>query len=133
VLQRWLEHRSIPDNSLIDGVLWLTVVGLGWIYTLWKGHREQSTESAISAAGRIFAGIWLATGFAFTLMYFIGISFGSIPSNSAQGITATVLGIPMLARPGAYTLLVEAALFLLLMAVPGIIFLRQRPVRSPQP
>lgn len=135
------------------GWVWMVAIALGWTISIAVGRRQRSEAPVRTLAGRLLGAIWVGCGITLTLLGFVGSATGAIPGGSLQGILASVIGIGyfassfvygsatwrylaagwwagaavMLVWPGAYTLLLLAALVVALEVIPGmLLYVRSR-------
>ncbi|HYR09689.1 MAG TPA: hypothetical protein VEQ60_18080 [Longimicrobium sp.] len=132
---------------------WAVAVGLGWLSSLALTVAEGRRARVRSATGRILGGVWTGTGITMMLLGFAAPAGGGVDTAVITGVLAAVMGsgffstgllvgsrwmqgaavawwagaLLMLLRPGAYGLLVTAALVLALQTLPGLwLMLRER-------
>lgn len=127
--------------------IWIGLLLAGWVHSLWQHRRETRYEPVAGYATRLINRLWLACGIAMTLAFVVGGWAGAIPGASTGGLSALFIGIGvfmtgvmngmdwfrnlafawwagavvMFIWPGLTSLWIDAALFILLLTVPGII------------
>ncbi len=74
-------------------LLWIAVMGGGWVFSLVRHLRERSTERVRTMAGAILNALWLACGIVIMILIFIG---GPMLRQSPSPAIAAVLGIGFL-------------------------------------
>lgn len=133
--------------------VWLGVLVVGWTASMMVGWRDGRTSKVTTPARRILSAVWVSMAIALTLVALAGM-FGSLVSTHAlPGLMSVMLAPPVLVSsvltgerwlglvaagwwlggavmlfvPGLYTLLLMAAMSLLLLAVPGaVLYARSR-------
>lgn len=150
-LLTWLSLRGarLPN----PGWMWMALLAAGWLASMLVGLRESRTQRVRTLGARVVAALWISTGVTLTLIGLSGIVGGAFGDVSPSGLIAVVIGAPMLVTailtgeswlgwvaggwwaggtfslfvPGPNTLLLLAAMTLLLMAVPGgVLYARAR-------
>lgn len=144
---------AVPDPT----VSWVILLVLGWAASLAVGWRDSRGARVRTLARRLLSGIWVSTAITLTVvalagMFSRGLSHTALPGVLSAVIAAPVLvtmlltgerwlglvavgwwagGALMLFAPGMYTLVVMAAMSLLLLAVPGIVLNARARRRAP--
>ena len=127
--------------------VWVAVLVAGWTASMVIGFREDRQARVRTLARRILSITWVATAVSLTLVALAGLFGGSVDPQALSGVLSVILAAPVLVTgvltgerwlnavaagwwaggavmlfiPGVYQLLLMAAMFLLLMAVPGAI------------
>jgi hypothetical protein len=141
----------VTSGDQYSAELWILLIGGGWIYTavLWYKHRGE--KRAETFAGKILGSVWFSAGVAMTILGFVGTYAGAYEPVFISPVLAAVLGIAfyvsaliydnllmkylaplwwagsifMFFFPGLHTIIVMAAMMLLLQVVPGIILYKK--------
>lgn len=71
-------------------ILWILVMGGGWVFSLIRHLRERSFERARSVGSSLLGTLWLACGIAIMVLIFIG---GPLRQVNPSPAIAAVLGI----------------------------------------
>ncbi len=126
--------------------IWAICVAVGWAGTALLARRDRARDLAIHPSGRLIMLSWVGVGIAMAIALFAGSWSGSIRPPAIPGLAAVFIGLgmglngvlarigwlrnlavvwwlaalPMLLRPGGYTLLVFAVLVIALHVLPGI-------------
>lgn len=87
----FLGKIQAPGNVFL--VLWLLVMGGGWVFSLIRHLWTRSAERARTLAGSILGALWLACGIVIMLFIFIG---GPLLRANPSPAIAAVLGIGFL-------------------------------------
>jgi len=85
-----LEHKF---GSWTQLVLWILVMGGGWIFSLVRHYRNNATERVHTMSGTILSMLWLACGITIMTFIFVGAPFEQVNPTPA---IAAVLGIGFL-------------------------------------
>jgi hypothetical protein len=137
--------------------LWITLIALGWVLSLWLGYRKARYEPVTSYAVRLISSLWVVCGIAMTTAFLLGPWAGAVPYISIGGLSALFIGIGifmtgilngmnwfrnlaigwwigalvMFVWHGFATLWISAGLLIVLMVIPGIILNQQaRSIRK---
>lgn len=136
--------------------LWIVVSAAGWLASYTLGRRDAGAPVR-NGATRSFAGIWIGTGGALTLLGFVGIASGALDPAAFPGVVAALLGagcvasgaatglpwlrgvgavwwgaaVPLLVRPGSWCYLALACLLLLLHGGAALRLAREEVGRAP--
>ncbi len=137
--------RDAPLRTL--WIAWAMLVALGWLLGAWWGRRDRARAPARTIASTMVADNWSAMGLALTLLVFAGAASGTISPRAVPGVVCALIGsgtfasasvyrqpplramalgwwagaAVMLLRPGVYTILLMAAMVLVLFVVPGVL------------
>ncbi|HEY1772092.1 MAG TPA: hypothetical protein VGH91_02740 [Gammaproteobacteria bacterium] len=127
--------------------IWVGLIVLGWIYSLWQGQREARRTAVAGYATRLIGQLWIACGVAMTTAFVLGGWSGAVTGDSTPGLSALFIGIGVFMTGvlsglnwfrnlalgwwagavmlfvwhGTVALWILAALFILLLSVPGLI------------
>lgn len=140
--------------------VWSGLLAIGWAVSLLVGVRDGRGARVTTLPRRVLSALWISAGVSLTVVGLAGM-FGSVVGVEAlSGLVSVLLAPPilvtalltgerwlalvavgwwaggavMLVYPGLYTLLLLAAMSLLLMALPGaVLFVRARGGRRPTP
>ena len=133
--------------------VWAVVVGIGFSGSWLLTRRTEKRAPVNSLVDRILAAIWIACGLSLSLVGFLGVGTGSLPSFLMPGINSVLIGsaffasavLPdrtayralaaswwmlggwLIVRPTPEASLVVASAHLLLMLVPGLVLRARRP------
>ncbi|MGH7476292.1 MAG: hypothetical protein ACRELD_08385 [Longimicrobiales bacterium] len=150
---------AVLSQGLPATVIWGTwgaLVALGWLLTAVQARRRSARAPVTTLAGRLVGELWGGIGLAITVTVFGGGLAGAIPGQAIPGVVSALAGaaffssaslypllplrllaagwwvgaLAMFVWPGAYTLLLMAALVLLLQIAPGVVLWR-RASRAP--
>lgn len=134
-----------------DIFVWLTLVAVGWAFSILRHFKAGSKRRASSLAGKMLGGIWASTGIASTIFGFVGPIAGAYHPAMISPMISMVLGCAFFTSgiiygkkwlsglaagwwtgaififffPYAYSLLVMAGMMLFLQITPGIILFRK--------
>jgi hypothetical protein len=86
-----LERLNVRGTAYL--VLWIAVMGGGWVFSLVRHLRERSIERVRTMAGTIINTLWLACGIVIMILIFIG---GPLMKAGPSPAIAAVLGIGFL-------------------------------------
>lgn len=75
------------------GWLWITAIGLGWIYTFISNLRKTAQNHVHTFAGKILGAVWVSCGIAMTLIGFAGTATGAIGGYTISPMMSIVLGV----------------------------------------
>jgi hypothetical protein len=131
--------------------LWVTLIGLGWLYSIWKGIQKTKIHRVSTFSGKMMASIWIACGVSMTIT-----GFGLTTSGIIQGpaiipimslfmgvayfTSGTVLGMRYLYVagfswwgaalltafwPGSHTFLIFGLLIIFFHLIPGVLFYKK--------
>jgi hypothetical protein len=129
------------------GWLWIVSIGAGWIYTILVNAFKDHKKKARTFAGKILGALWFSCGISMTLLGFVGTGTGSYGAYTISPLMAVVLGVAYFVTgviyglpwvrnlsigwwigavvtfiwTGMYSLLVFAAMMIVLQIIPGII------------
>ncbi len=73
--------------------IWMTVVPIGWFYTVRTMRRERRQSRVQTQSGRLLASEWITHGMAMTVVFIVGGPAGAIPAQGVAGLTAAFLAI----------------------------------------
>jgi hypothetical protein len=140
--------------------IWGAVVALGCLLSLWIAVRDESSARIRGGGRSTLAGIWLGCAVTLGLIGGAGMFGGALSLQAIPGLSATVVGLAFLATsavagiggarylamawwtggtvmlfiPGLHTLLVLAAMIIVLQVIPGLVLhfrWRRDPRRVP--
>ncbi|MGH7481137.1 MAG: hypothetical protein ACRELV_03205 [Longimicrobiales bacterium] len=132
-------------------LLWIALLALGWAGSFAFGVREGRRGRVSSVGRRLLSAVWVSCGVALTLVAVAGIWGPAVPVYALPGVLSVVIGLGfaatsaltgmggmrylaalwwagaawMLFAPGVYTLLLLAAMAVLLQVVPGVALYRR--------
>jgi hypothetical protein len=86
-----LERLGVRGTAYL--ILWVAVMGGGWVFSLVRHLRERSAERVRTMAGTILNTLWLACGIVIMVLIFIG---GPLTKMGPSPAIAAVLGIGFL-------------------------------------
>lgn len=75
--------------------LWVTLIGLAWVYTAWERARRRRTVHTITLAERTLTALWVGCWIGMTVLGFVGYFSGYLSGAGIFGAFAAVLGIGM--------------------------------------
>lgn len=79
--------------GLDPGLLWIGVIGAGWVGSFWLGWRRSERMPVESTGGRVMMGIWVGGGVTMTLLGFAVPAAGLVSTvGEILGPIAMVLG-----------------------------------------
>ncbi len=133
------------------GLIWIVMIGAGWVYSFIRGYRQQRRDRHSSFGGKIINGVWIGSGVAMTLIGFVGSISGAVKWWAITPLMAIIMGTPylitgiahglrwlrniafvwwiggvvMLVWPGTYALLVFAAMMISCQIIPGFVLYRK--------
>lgn len=131
--------------------IWIGLIAVGWAYSFWQGRRAARRQAVAGYAARLVSQLWIACGVAMTTAFLVGGWTGAVAGESTPGLSALFIGIGVLMTGslsglnwfrnlalgwwggavilfiwhGDTALWILAALFVLLLAVPGLVLNRQ--------
>jgi hypothetical protein len=143
----------ICDGAVAAGMhlplsgIWIGLIVLGWIFSLWQGRREARHTVVAGYATRLISQLWIACGVAMTTAFVLGGWTGVVSGDSTPGLSALFIGIGVFMTGvlsglnwfrnlalgwwagaamlfvwhGSVALWILAVLFILLLSVPGLI------------
>lgn len=75
------------------GIVWITVIGLGWVGSFWLGRRRDREMPVRTIGGRVMTGIWAGGGVTMTILGVVPPALGVVGSSGGiMGPIALVLG-----------------------------------------
>ena len=86
-----LERLNVRGTAYL--VLWIAVMGGGWVFSLVRHMRERSVERVRTMAGTILNTLWLGCGIVIMMLIFVG---GPLMKADPSPAIAAVLGIGFL-------------------------------------
>lgn len=127
--------------------VWLVVLATGWIGSFVMGWRDGRRARACTVGGRLLSGVWISAGTTLTVVALAGMFGPLVDVHALPGLLSVVTAVPvlltalltserwlvavaagwwgggavMLFAPGLYTLLLMAAMAVVLMVVPGVV------------
>jgi hypothetical protein len=127
--------------------LWITVIGIGWVYTIIIHAVKDHKKKVKTFAGKILGALWFSCGVSMTIVGFIGTGSGSYGAYTISPLMSVILGIAYFVTgiiygrawvrnlaigwwigaivtfiwTGMYSLLVFAVMMIMLQVIPGII------------
>lgn len=127
--------------------VWLVVLAIGWTGSFVVGWRDGRRARVRTVGGRLLSGVWISAGGTLTVVALAGMFGPLVDVRALPGLLSVVIALPvlltalltgerwlvavaagwwsggavMLFAPGLYTLLLMAAMALLLMVVPGVV------------
>lgn len=133
--------------------VWFGLLALGWVASVWIGIVDGRRARVRTMGRRLLSAVWITAGVTLTVVGVAGMTASPVDVRALPGLLSVMMGAPvmltalltgerwlgavaaawwvagtiMLFVPGLYTLLVMAALSLLLLAVPGgVLYVRSR-------
>lgn len=134
---------AVPHPTLS----WAVLLVVGWMGSFVVGWRDSRGARVRTLARRLLSGVWISAAVTLTVLALAGMFGRGLSHTALPGVLSAVIAAPvlvtmlltserwlglvaagwwaggalMLFAPGSYTLLVMAALSLLLLAVPGLV------------
>ncbi len=126
--------------------IWIVVIGLGWMVSMWSAWRETKRARTRTFINRVLGSVWLGLGFIMTVIGFLGPATGATSSWAAVPLMSLILGAGLLATatihqerllvaaaagwwaggivtmlfPGDYALLLFAGMMIVFQIAPGV-------------
>lgn len=85
--------RIIDATQINPLYVWIIVIGLGWVVTIWGMKKAKKQHNPRTMLGRVLSSVWIAAGISMTLIGFTGTMSGSIGGYSVLPLMSIVLGI----------------------------------------